>query len=302
MDVRRLLEQWNLQPNKGLGQNFLVNQAALKKIVAAAELTPDDVVLEVGAGLGTLTERLARHAGHVVAVELDQQLLPVLQSVLADFDNITLIQGNILTLDPAALISAANIQHPVSSIQYKVVANLPYYITSAVLRHLLEASLKPQRMVITVQREVAERIVAKPGQMSLLAVSVQFYGRPQLLFRIKPGNFYPSPEVESAVVGVDLHATPPVPVEDTAAFFRVVRAGFAQRRKQLRNSLAAGLRQSPDEVAAKLRKVSVDPRRRAQTLSLEEWARITHLGRRDGGLCDGASACRQILVDADMKL
>jgi len=226
----------------------------------------------------------------------------VLQSVLADFDNITLIQGDILTLDPAALISAANIQHPVSSIQYKVVANLPYYITSAVLRHLLEASLKPQRLVITVQREVAERIVAKPGRMSLLAVSVQFYGRPQLLFRIKPGSFYPSPEVESAVVGVDLHTTPLVPAEDTVAFFRVARAGFAQRRKQLRNSLAAGLRQSPDEVAAKLREVSVDPRRRAQTLSLEEWARITHLGRRDGGLCDRASACRQILVDADMKL
>ncbi len=274
MDVRRLLKQWDLRPSKGLGQNFLVNQAALKKIVAAAELTPDDVVLEVGAGLGTLTERLARHAGHVVAVELDQRLLPVLQSVLADFDNITLIQGDILALDPAALISAASIQHPASNIQYKVVANLPYYITSAVLRHLLEANLKPQRMAITVQREVAERIVAKPGQMSLLAVSVQFYGRPRLLFRIKPGSFYPSPEVESAVVGIDLHATPPVPVEDTAAFFRVVRAGFAQRRKQLRNSLAAGLRQSPDEVAAKLRKVGVDPRRRAQTLSLEEWAKV----------------------------
>ena len=274
MDVRRLLEQWDLRPSKGLGQNFLVNQAALKKIVAAAELTPDDVVLEVGAGLGTLTERLARHAGHVVAVELDQRLLPVLQSVLADFDNITLIQGDVLALDPAALISAASIQHPASNIQYKVVANLPYYITSAVLRHLLEANLKPQRMAITVQREVAERIVAKPGQMSLLAVSVQFYGRPRLLFRIKPGSFYPSPEVESAVVGIDLHATPPVPVEDTAAFFRVARAGFAQRRKQLRNSLAAGLRQSPDEVATKLRKVGVDPRRRAQTLSLEEWAKV----------------------------
>ncbi|MBE9470848.1 MAG: 16S rRNA (adenine(1518)-N(6)/adenine(1519)-N(6))-dimethyltransferase, partial [Chloroflexi bacterium] len=217
---------------------------------------------------------LARHAGHVVAVELDQRLLPVLQSVLADFDNITLIQGDILTLDPAALISAASTQRPASNIQYKVVANLPYYITSAVLRHLLEANLKPQRMAITVQREVAERIVAKPGQMSLLAVSVQFYGRPRLLFRIKPGSFYPSPEVESAVVGIDLHATPPVPVEDTAAFFHVARAGFAQRRKQLRNSLAAGLRQSPDEVAAKLREVGVDPRRRAQTLSLEEWAKV----------------------------
>nr|HID13654.1 16S rRNA (adenine(1518)-N(6)/adenine(1519)-N(6))-dimethyltransferase RsmA [Anaerolineae bacterium] len=159
----------------------------------------------------------------------------------------------------------------------KVVANLPYYITSAVLRHLLEASLKPQRMVVTVQREVAERIVANPGQMSLLAVSVQFYGQPQLLFRIKPGSFYPSPEVESAVVQVDLHATPPVPIEDTAAFFRIVRAGFAQRRKQLRNSLAAGLRRSPEEVAAKLREVGVDPRQRPQALSLEEWARITRV-------------------------
>jgi 16S rRNA (adenine1518-N6/adenine1519-N6)-dimethyltransferase len=158
-----------------------------------------------------------------------------------------------------------------------VVANLPYYITSAVLRHLLEASLKPQRMVLTVQREVAERIVARPGQMSLLAVSVQFYGQPKLLFRIKPGSFYPPPEVESAVVRIDLHTAPPVPVEDTAAFFRVVRAGFAQRRKQLRNTLAAGLRRSPEEVAARLREAGVDPRQRAEALSLEEWARVAQV-------------------------
>nr|HID13059.1 16S rRNA (adenine(1518)-N(6)/adenine(1519)-N(6))-dimethyltransferase RsmA [Anaerolineae bacterium] len=135
MDVRRLLEQWGLRPSKGLGQNFLVDRAALERIVAAAELTPDDVVLEVGAGLGTLTRRLAQNAGHVAAVELDQRLMPVLQSVLADFNNVTLIQGDILALDPAALVSAASIQHPAFSIQYKVVANLPYYITSAVLRH-----------------------------------------------------------------------------------------------------------------------------------------------------------------------
>ena len=143
------------------------------------------------------------------------------------------------------------------------------------LRHLLEASLKPQRMVLTVQREVAERIVAQPGQMSLLAVSVQFYGRPRQLFRIKPGSFFPSPSVESAVVRVDLHATPPVCVEDTGVFFRIVRAGFAQRRKQLRNALAAGLGRSPGEVAAELTAAGVDPRRRAQTLSLEEWGRVT---------------------------
>ncbi|MBU0704607.1 MAG: ribosomal RNA small subunit methyltransferase A [Chloroflexi bacterium] len=267
MDARELLKQWGLRPSRGLGQNFLCNQTILERIVAAAELTPDDVVLEIGAGLGALTELLARDAGSVVAVELDERLIPVLQSTLADFENITLIQGDILALDPAALINASNLQ-------YKVVANLPYYITSAVLRHLLEASLKPQCIVITVQREVAERIVARPGQMSLLAVSVQFYGRPRLLFRVKPGSFYPSPEVESAVVRVDLYPTPPMGVEDAGYFFRVVRAGFSQRRKQLRNTLASGLGRSPAEVVAKLERVGVDPRRRAQTLSLEEWVGV----------------------------
>jgi 16S rRNA (adenine1518-N6/adenine1519-N6)-dimethyltransferase len=274
MNARRLLERWGLQPDKGLGQNFLVDQTALERIVAAAELTPDDIVLEVGAGLGTLTERLARSAGRVVAVELDERLVPVLRDEVSGLDNVTLVQGDVLALDPAGLVNAA-------SDRYKVVANLPYYITAAVLRHLLEASLKPQRMVVTVQREVAERIVAKPGQMSLLAVSVQFYGRPRLLFRIRPGSFYPSPGVESAVVRIDLHDMPPVPVGDAAAsvdadaFFRVVRAGFAQRRKQLRNTLAAGLRLSPEEVAARLQEVGVDPRRRAQALSLEEWGKVT---------------------------
>jgi len=277
MDARGLLKQWDLRPSKGLGQNFLLDRAALEKIVTAAELGPDDVILEVGAGLGTLTERLAQSAGHVIAVELDERLMPVLRSALSGFDNVTLIQGDILALAPAALVSAASYQCPASTIQYKVVANLPYYITSAVLRHLLEASLKPQRMVVTVQREVAERIVARPGQMSLLAVSVQFYGRPQLLFRIKPGSFYPPPGVESTVVRVDLHATPPVPEDDEAAFFRVVRAGFSQRRKQLRNGLAAGLRRPPEEVAARLREIGVDPQRRPQALSLEEWARVARV-------------------------
>jgi 16S rRNA (adenine1518-N6/adenine1519-N6)-dimethyltransferase len=283
MNVHGLLEQWDLRPSKGLGQNFLVNQAALSRIVAAAELTPDDVVLEIGAGLGTMTERLARDAGHVVAVELDERLIPVLESVLAAFDNVTLIQGDILALNPATIMSSvtdrsptSNLQPPTPNPQYKVVANLPYYITSAILRHLLEADLKPQRLVVTVQREVAERIVADPGQMSLLAVSVQTYGHPQLLFRIKPGSFYPPPGVESAVVRVDVHATPPVPAEDMDAFFRVVRAGFFQRRKQLHNTLAAGLRRPSQEVAARLQEAGIDPRRRAQALSLEEWARVTH--------------------------
>ncbi|MBN1810209.1 MAG: 16S rRNA (adenine(1518)-N(6)/adenine(1519)-N(6))-dimethyltransferase RsmA [Anaerolineae bacterium] len=266
MDVRTILKRYDLRPSKGLGQNFLVNQAILEKIVAAAELTPDDTVLEIGAGLGTLTEQLAQTAGRVIAVELDERLMPVLQDTLSDFDNVTLIHGDILALDPAELVAPAT--------QYKVVANLPYYITSAVLRHLLEASTRPQRMVITVQREVAERIVARPGEMSLLAVSVQFYGHPQVLFRIRSGCFYPAPDVESAVVQVDMHDAPPVTVEDVDAFFRVVKAGFAQRRKQLRNTLAGGLYLPPEEVTARLHEASVDPKRRAETLSLEEWARI----------------------------
>lgn len=266
MDARALLKRYGLRPSKGLGQNLLVDQGALQKIVAAAELVANDTVLEIGAGLGTLTEQLARAAGRVVAVELDERMTSVLRETLSGFDNVALIQGDILALDPAKLVA------PVT--QYKVVANLPYYITSAVLRHLLEASLRPQRMVVTVQREVAERIVARPGQMSLLSVSVQFYGRPQILFRIRPGSFYPSPEVESAVIRIDMYDAPPVDVEDVDAFFRVAKAGFAQRRKQLRNTLAGGLRLPPEEVEARLQEAGVDPKRRAQTLSLEEWARV----------------------------
>ncbi|RLC65891.1 MAG: 16S rRNA (adenine(1518)-N(6)/adenine(1519)-N(6))-dimethyltransferase RsmA [Chloroflexi bacterium] len=274
-NVRRLLDKWDIRPSKGLGQNFLVNQTTLEKIVAAAELAPHDVVLEVGPGLGTLTRRLAREAKHVVAVELDQRLIPVLQSELSNLSNVTLIQGDILAFDPAILVSTASGQRTASNTHYKVVANLPYYITSAIVRHLLEASLKPQRMVITVQREVAERIVAEPGRMSLLAVSVQFYGQPRLLFRIKPGNFYPSPDVESAIVRIDLHPTLPLSSQETPAFFRVVRSGFSQRRKQLHNALAAGLGKPSDAVAAQLSEAGVDPHRRAQSLSIEEWVRIT---------------------------
>jgi 16S rRNA (adenine1518-N6/adenine1519-N6)-dimethyltransferase len=271
MNARQLLNQWNLRPDKQLGQNFLIDRAILAKIVAAAELTPDDLVLEIGAGTGTLTGWLARQAGRVIAVEMDPRLMSVLQSVLADFDNVTLIQGDILTLDLADLLGKAS--HP-----YKVVANLPYYITSAVLRHLLEATLKPQRMIITVQREVAERIVAKPGQMSLLAVSVQFYVHPELLFCIPPDSFHPAPKVESAVVRLEPRAAPLASEDETAAFFRIVRAGFAQRRKQLHNALSAGLGRLPrHEMAARLRKAGIDPQRRAQTLALEEWVQITRV-------------------------
>lgn len=277
MNVHSLLRRWNLRPDKALGQNFLVDSAILQRIVAAAQLTSHDIVLEIGAGTGALTQRLAQEAGHVLALELDAQLMPILESELSSFENVTLIQGDVLALDPAALIEDARDKHQLPDMTYKVVGNLPYYITSAILRHLLERDFRPDLMVVTVQREVARRIVAEPGEMSVLAVSVQFYGAPELLFRIKSGSFYPAPAVDSAVVRIDVHARPPLQGGQVQTFFQVVRAGFSQRRKQLHNSLSVSLgeRVSKDEAAARLREAGIDPRRRAQTLSIEEWVRLT---------------------------
>jgi len=269
MNVRRLLREFDIQPKKSLGQNFLVDQRALERIVEAAELGPEDIVLEIGPGLGTLTRLLAERVGRVIAVELDQRLVAILSQTLADLPNVEIIHGDILELNPVDLL-----EHQRDSFQYKIVANLPYYITSAILRHLLTAEVRPRLMVVTVQLEVAQRITAEPGEMSLLAVSVQFYGRPRIVARIKAGAFYPSPQVDSAVIRIDLDDYPVVEVDDVDSFFEVVRAGFAQRRKQLRNALAAGSALSASEVAQALSKAGVNPKRRAQTLSIKEWAKV----------------------------
>jgi 16S rRNA (adenine1518-N6/adenine1519-N6)-dimethyltransferase len=270
MDVRRLLREFNLQPKKGLGQNFLISEGALRRIVAAADLEPGDVVLEVGPGLGTLTRLLAQQAKRVIAVELDQRLVEILSQTLADFPNVEIVQGDILEMELGGPGDLSGL-----SPGYKVVANLPYYITSAVLRHLLTAKFKPQLIVVTVQREVAQRMIASPGQMSLLSVSVQFYGRPRIVARIPAGAFYPVPKVNSAVVRIDLDESPTVAVADVDRFFEVVRAGFGQKRKQLRNALAQGLSLPASTVVEALRRAGVDEKRRAQTLSLEEWAWVT---------------------------
>jgi 16S rRNA (adenine1518-N6/adenine1519-N6)-dimethyltransferase len=299
--VRDLLDKYNLRPRKGLGQNFLADPNILRKIVEAADLTPDATVLEIGPGLGMLTRFLSRAAGRVVAVELDEALFDLLRQELAGLPNLELVQGDILQLDVGELVEGrrvkgegqpsavqpptSNLQSPTSnaqpptsnleSLSYTVVANLPYYITSAAIRHVQEATPPPRRIVLTVQREVAERIVAAPGELSLLAVSVQFYGRPRIVARIPAGAFVPPPKVDSAVVRIDTHPAPPVEVADVEAFFRVVRAGFGQKRKQLKNSLAAGLGLPGGEAAAALARAGVDPQRRAQTLSLAEWAGLT---------------------------
>ncbi len=273
-----LLRRYGLSPRKSLGQNFLVDPGAPARIVGCADIGTADTVLEVGAGLGSLTTALAERAGHVLAVETDPHLLPPLQHELETYPNVSVVQGDILELDPAILLNLGVIPSMPRWGQreqtYVVVANLPYYITALVLRHLLEADIRPRQMVVTVQREVAQRITARPGDMSLLAVSVQFYGKVSTCLRLKRGAFYPIPQVESAVLKLDLYAEPPVPIDDVARFFQVVRAGFAQRRKQLRNTLAASLHLVPADVAAALTGAGVDATRRAQTLSLEEWGKV----------------------------
>lgn len=265
--IAALLRAHGLQPRKKLGQNFLADPVALGRIVAAAELSSDDLVVEVGAGVGTLTRLLAEHAGRVVALELDNGLVGILREELADLSNVEICHGDVLGF------STAEFPHR----GFKVIGNLPYYITSAVLRHFLAHLPRPELMVVTVQREVADRIVAGPGQMSLLAVSVQFYGQPRLVTRVPAGAFYPAPKVDSAVMRIDVGEDPAVSLEegiDEAWFFRVVRAGFSQKRKMLRNSLSAGLALSPAAVGALLEAAAVDARRRAETLNLEEWARV----------------------------
>jgi 16S rRNA (adenine1518-N6/adenine1519-N6)-dimethyltransferase len=275
MDPRSLLRQFNIKPKKSLGQNFLIDEGAAGPILEAAELSPHDVVLEVGPGLGALTRRLAATVARVVAVELDQRLMPVLQHTLAGYANVQLIHGDVLELDPASIMPP----------DYKVVANIPYYITSALLRHLLEAgvrepqsnNVRPTLLVLTVQEEVARRIVAQPDAMSLLAVSVQLYGRPRIVARLKAAAFYPRPRINSAVVRIDLSAgpRPDLDVTDVDLFFQLARAGFGQRRKQLHNALANGLGRPPAEISATLAHAGIDPRRRAETLTLEEWAELT---------------------------
>jgi 16S rRNA (adenine1518-N6/adenine1519-N6)-dimethyltransferase len=256
---KEILNRYGLEPKQSLGQNFLFDENVLGRIVDAAELEPGDAVLEIGPGLGALTRLLAQTAVSLTAIELDDRFLPILRHELAAYPNVRLIHGDILEQDPATLFDRP----------YKVVANVPYYITGAILRHLLEARHKPTRLVLTVQKEVAERITAVPPHMSLLAVSAQYYGPVKRVATLKAGAFWPRPDVDSAVIRLDITAE----VGDEAAFFRVVRAGFSQKRKQLHNNLRQ-LGLDPATLNAILQTAGIDGRRRAETLTLAEWRRL----------------------------
>jgi 16S rRNA (adenine1518-N6/adenine1519-N6)-dimethyltransferase len=271
--TRKLLRRYNLKAKKGLGQNFLIDSEILEAIVNAADLKREDTVIEVGPGSGILTAELAKRAGWVIAIELDAEMADVLEKTLS-YDNVVIINEDVLGTDPSEVLKGKLPHVPQGMQHYKVVANLPYYITSPVIRHFLEAKVKPEMMVVMVQKEVAEAILAGPGKMSLLSIGVQFYGRPSLVTIVPAASFFPAPEVDSAVIKIEVFDKPPVEVSDTEGFFRLARAGFAAPRKQSTNSLMQGLKLPREDVLKLLETAGIEPQRRAETFTLKEWAAL----------------------------
>jgi len=270
LDAAAVLKRFHLRADKALGQNFLQEASILEQIALAADIQAADSILEIGPGLGSLTRYLALAAEQVTAVELDADLLAALRGVLKPYPNVRVLQGDILKLTISEIIDRPS---------YIVVANIPYNITSAILRHVLESEPKPRRVVLTVQKEVAERICAKPGELSLLALSVQVYGRPRITSIIPASAFHPVPKVDSAILRIDVYDEPLVPADMLKSFFKLTRAGFGQKRKTLRNSLSSGLHMATTEAEALLAAARIDYMRRAETLSIEEWK----------NLCDAAA-------------
>jgi len=270
---RQILRQFGVKPKKRLGQHFLIDEAVLERILSAAEISPGDIVVEVGPGLGILTEGLAKQGAKVIAVELDPKLVALLKKRLAAFPDVKIIHADILKAVPRQLLQN-DLTASALFRGYKVVANLPYYITSPVLRHFFEAPLRPSVIVVMVQKEVGEAIVATPGKMSLLSVRTQFYSKPVIIFSVPAASFYPPPKVDSVILRLDVYPQPPIEVPDTTGFFDIVMHGFSSPRKQLRNSLAHSLEMPPSRVSLLLEKAGIDGKRRAETLDLEEWREL----------------------------
>jgi 16S rRNA (adenine1518-N6/adenine1519-N6)-dimethyltransferase len=270
---RQSLRQFGFKPRKRLGQHFLTDEAVLERTLSAAELSPGDIVVEIGPGLGILTEGLARQGARVIAVELDAKLVALLKKRLAGLPDVRIVRADILKMAPGQLLRD---NLPASDLArgYKVIANLPYYITSPVLSHFLEAQPRPSEMVVMVQREVGETIAAAPGKMRLISVKTQFYSKPVVVSYVPAASFYPPPKVDSVILRLDVYSQPPIEISDVTGFFDMVMHGFSSPRKQLRNSLAHSLEMAPDQVASLLEKAGIEAKRRAETLSLEEWREL----------------------------
>ena len=266
--VHYICKRFDIKMSKKLGQNFLIKRGIVDEIVHAAELTPGEPVLEVGPGIGTLTQGLAQSGANVTAIELDRRLLEVLDTTLASYDNVRIVHGNVLKLDVPTIMNHK---------PFKVVANLPYYITTPIIMSLLESKLPIERLVVMVQKEVALRMVAKPGtkDYGALSVAVQYYTEPDIVLDVPPKSFLPAPAVTSSVIRCVLRDKPPVEVIDEKLFFRVVKAGFAQRRKTFANTMkTTGL--SKDRIEELLAKANIDGQRRGETFTLQEFADVAN--------------------------
>jgi 16S rRNA (adenine1518-N6/adenine1519-N6)-dimethyltransferase len=266
LDAGALLRRHRLRPTRRLGQNFLQDADALRGITDAARITRDDTVLEIGCGLGSLTRHLALFAKRVVAVERDRRLFGIAREVLKSCLNVELICADILA------VSAEDLRLPA---EYIVAANIPYNITSPILRNLLESRPRPRRLVLTLQKEVAERVCAAPPRMSVLSLSVQVYGETELVGWIPASAFFPVPEVDSSVVRIEIRGEPLLPLSLLPVFFPLVKAAFGQKRKILRNSLSSNLGISPLQAEELLVDADIDPRRRPETLGFAEWERLS---------------------------
>lgn len=266
--VHYICKRFDIKMSKKLGQNFLIKRGIVDEIVHAAELTPGEPVLEVGPGIGTLTQGLAQSGADVTAIELDRRLLEVLDTTLASYDNVRIVHGDVLKLDVPTIMNHK---------PFKVVANLPYYITTPIIMSLLESKLPIERLVVMVQKEVALRMVAKPGtkDYGALSVAVQYYTEPDIVLDVPPKSFLPAPAVTSSVIRCVLRDKPPVDVIDEKLFFRVVKAGFAQRRKTFANTMkTTGL--SKDRIEELLAKANIDGQRRGETFTLQEFADVAN--------------------------
>jgi len=264
--LKKLFEKHNFSPKKFLGQNFLVSRGICRRIVETAEISKRDIVLEVGPGVGNLTVELAKKAKKVIAVEKDKKMIEILKDVLknANVRNVKIVQGDILKLKPKTFDLKI----------YKLVANIPYYLTSRLVRKFLEEKIKPRLIVLTVQKEVAQRICAKPPKMNLLAVSVQFYASPKITSFISKKCFWPSPKVDSAIIKIVLPKSVPLISVGLSLFFKIVRAGFSQPRKQLVNNLSKGLGIEKIKIKRWLLIEGIKPERRAESLNIENWINL----------------------------
>jgi|TARA_Y100000031_G_scaffold92762_1_gene101879 16S rRNA (adenine1518-N6/adenine1519-N6)-dimethyltransferase len=256
-NIKKLLQEYQIRPNKRLGQNFLIDENILNKIVKTADISKTDTVIEIGAGLGNLTQVLAQKAKQVIAIEKDKRLIRILNNNLKNYKNVKIVQGDIL-----------NTKYEIRNTKYKLVANLPYYITSPLIRKFLELKNPPQDMTLLVQKEVAQRICAQPPKMNLLTVAVQFYSRPKIANHVSKEHFWPKPKVDSAILRIKNIEKPKVDVEK---FFKLVKAGFSSPRKQLINNLSRGLDIDKKQIKRALIKCELDSQTRAQNLRVNDW-------------------------------